>query len=182
MRRRWTCSLAAAVFLLSLLASPAVSTAAPAAIDPTVDPTIAATDDEGQEKPSRRKKDRKKRKDDDKGGKKDKKKFASAIKDHRKIDGLVTVYEKDGEFVLALRPHELGKVFMMSVTRHTGIGQSFLLASQVLGENPVRFMKVGKKIQMLLVNPYFRAEDDPEMRRAVNKSFSDSLVGASKIQ
>ena len=115
-------------------------------------------------------------------GHKEEPSFEEATKDFRKIPGLFDVYEKDGKYLMALKPAQLDTQFMVSVTRETGLGQLNLLAVQVLGETPVRFHQVGKRIQMLLVNTRFAALDDPEARRAVEKSFSDSLQGAAKIE
>ena len=151
--------------------------------------TIAAKDDQGAELPLRGKK-KKDKEEEAKGGgggqagaKKDEPAFDEVIKDAQKIEGLLTVYTKDGRYLLALKPDQLDKEFMVSLTRETGIGQTFLLlAAQVVGENPVTFHRSGKKIQMLLKNTRFTAVDDPEMRRAVTKSFSDSLAGSAKIE
>jgi hypothetical protein len=108
--------------------------------------------------------------------------FEEAIKDYRRIPGLMDVYEKDGRYLVALKPDQMEKDFMVSVTRETGVGQFGLLAAQVLGDGPMRFRKVGKKVQLLMRNTRFTAQDDPDIRRAVERSFSDSLAGSATIQ
>ena len=148
--------------------------------------TIAAKDDEGVVLPSWGKK-----KDEPKpaapGGptgvrKADEPPFEEIIKDAEKLDGLFTIFHKDDRYLMAIRPEQLDRDYMVSVTRETGIGESFLLAAQVLGDGPVRFHKVGKRIQMLWRNTRFTALEDPDIRRAVDKSFSDSLQGSSRIE
>ncbi len=198
MNRRWIALLA--VVLLAAWSPP------PAGADP-VDRTIreiapeatsdgpgsggivlrAAKDDEEEKKEKRSRRSRREKKSDEKDKKDEKgdkkaKPFADAVKDHEKITGLFTIYTKDGEHLLEIRPDQLDKEYMVSVTRERGVGQSFLLAVQVMGENPIRFTKVGKDVQLLLINPYFTSFEDPEMARAVDRSFSDSLVGSSTIK
>src|SRR5688572_30810070 len=157
---------------LLLTWAPAWSQDAPGA------PAVSAKDSEGVDLPARGKKKKKK----EEPAKSAPGPQQGPIKDHEKIDGLFTVYKKDDRYLLALKPDQLDTPFMVSVTRETGIGQGFLLAAQVLGENPVEFHKVGKRVQLLLKNPRFQAMDDPDIKRAVDKSFSDSLAGSAKIE
>ncbi len=112
-----------------------------------------------------------------------KKTFADMVKDRKKIDGLFTVYfdEKNHDYLMAIKPEQLEQDFMVSIARDTGIGESFILATMDLGQNPIYFRKVGKTIQMLLRNSRFTAHEDPEMARAVGRSFSDSLIGSTRI-
>ena len=110
------------------------------------------------------------------------KSFEDAIKGATKMEGLFDFYEKDGQYLMEIRPEQFDRDYMVSVTRETGIGQMRLLAAQVLGEIPIRFQKVGKKVQLLLRNTRFMALEDPDVRRAVDRSFSDSLHATSKIE
>ncbi len=116
------------------------------------------------------------------GGGKDLPAFDDVVKEHEKIEGLFDFYKKDGSYLMAVKPDQLDRDYMVSVTRDTGIGQMGLLASQVLGEGPVRFHKVGENLQLLLRNTRFVALDDADIRRAVDRSFSDSLLGAASLK
>ena len=187
----------AAVLLLLLLLAP-VSAAAPpdqagtsAGSDEAVTAARYAAEDPDKpaEKPSRKERRAKKKKDKD-AAKKDEAKqpekkettFADAIKDHETISGLFTIHKKDDEYLLELKPDQLDREFMTSLTRETGIGETFLLGAQVLWDNPVYFKKIGKDVQLLLKNPRFTSFKDPEMARAVKRSFSDSLIATSSIK
>ncbi len=110
------------------------------------------------------------------------KSFEDAIEGATRHEGLFTLYEKGGKYLMELRPEQLDTDYMVSITRETGIGQLGLLAAQVLGEIPIRFHKVGDGVQLLLRNTRFMALDDPDVRRAVDRSFSDSLHATSKIE
>ncbi|MFQ5701507.1 MAG: zinc-dependent metalloprotease [Acidobacteriota bacterium] len=169
-----------------MLAPPPATWAASRANGEQGSPT-AVKDDEGVEVPSRRRHKKKKKEEGEKGKKEERKgkkgkSFADVIKGHDKIEGLLTVYRKGDEFLLAIEPGQFDHDYMLSVTRETGIGQSFLLAAQVLGENPVRFHRVGESVQLIMKNPRFTAHDDPQMQRAVDRSFSDSLIASTKIK
>ncbi|HEY3175432.1 MAG TPA: zinc-dependent metalloprotease [Candidatus Polarisedimenticolia bacterium] len=194
MSRRWTLALALA-FLAAAPATPAGPTAralsdrpgGPAGID------AAAPDDgvdDSQQGESARKKEEKKEGTGiqpgaagAQGGKKpEEPPFDEVIKEAQKIDGLFTVYRKDDRYLLAIKPDQLDRDFMLSVTRETGTGEWFMLAAQVLGDGPVRFHKAGKRVQLLWRNPKATAVGEPEMSRAVARSFSDSLQGSSKLE
>src|SRR5688572_19466270 len=145
---------------LILSGAPAWPQSAPA------DPTVTAKDPEGKDLPARGKKKKKDKEDDKKpaadqksGAKKEEPAFEDTIKDHQKIEGLFTLWTKEGRYLMELKPDQIDSPFMVSVTRSSGIGQSFLLAAQVLGENPVEFRKVGKKVQAIMKNPRFQAMD-----------------------
>ncbi|MFQ5701506.1 MAG: zinc-dependent metalloprotease [Acidobacteriota bacterium] len=109
--------------------------------------------------------------------------FEEATKKLERIEGLFTLFRdpESNEYLIAVTPEQLDEDFMLSIARDTGIGQWFLLATMDLGENPVRFHKVGKNVQLILRNARFTAREDRQMARAVRRSFSDSLLGSSPI-
>ncbi len=148
----------------------------------------APEDPDAPKKPSRKerreqkKKEEIARKEQAKEPEKKETTFADAIKDHETIQGLFTIHRKDDEYLLELKPDQLGKEFMTSLTRETGIGETFILGVQVLWDNPIYFKKIGKDVQLLLKNPRFTSFENPEMARTVQRSFSDSLVGTSSLK
>ena len=188
---------AAALALLLLMAPPMTAAPDPAAASTgpegaTAIPEYAADNPDapaGPKKPSRKERREQKKKDaakkkesESKEPEKKETSFADAIKDHETIHGLFTIHKKDDEYLLEIKPDQFDKQFMTSLTRETGIGETFLLGVQVLWDNPIYFKKIGKDVQLLLKNPRFTAMTDPEMARAVKRSFSDSLVGTSSIR
>ena len=124
------------LFILALAGFAASLT--PAAASAATDgPAFTTKDPEGVDLPSWGRK----KKEDDKhpgpaGGagphKQEEPPFDEVIKDAEKIDGLFTLYKKDDRYLLALKPDQLDKDYMASVTRETGIGESLLLAAQVM--------------------------------------------------
>jgi len=186
MQKHLPLALVLAAMLVSLPAGPAPQ-AQESSPRPDEGSTIAAKDPEGAELPSWGKKKKEEEKPQGAPGgsglrKGEEPPFEDVVKDNDKLEGLFTIYRKDDRYLMAIKPDQLDHDYMVSVTRESGIGESFLLAAQVIGDGPIRFHRVGKRIQMLWRNTRFVSLDDPDMQRAVDKSFSDSLQGSSRIE
>jgi hypothetical protein len=115
--------------------------------------------------------------------KNDEKSFEEVVEDFEVIEGLFTFYrnEKEGKTFLEIRPEQLDKIYLCSITRTAGDGY-FFDSGAMLNEFPFVFKRVGKKIQFLHKNVYFQAASDAAINRALDRGLSDSLVGAAKIE
>jgi hypothetical protein len=115
--------------------------------------------------------------------KNDEKSFEDVVEDFAVIEGLFTFYrnEKEGKTYLEIRPEQLDKIYLCSITRTAGDGY-FFDSGAMLDEFPFVFKRVGKKIQFLHKNVYFQAASDAAIHRALDRGLSDSLVGAAKIE
>ncbi len=111
----------------------------------------------------------------------DKPSFAEKIKDARKTEGLFIIHRTEDAWLLEIKPDQLDRDFMMAVTRERGIGEMDLLGTMMLWDNPVRFQRVGGAVRLMLRNMRFFAAQDPERQRALQKSFSDSLLGSAPV-
>jgi hypothetical protein len=107
--------------------------------------------------------------------------FADIVKDAQVIKGLFTLYRTDEKVFLEILPDQLDKIYLVSLTMDSGLGEAGFYAAAMAGEAPISFHKQGKNIQLLARNTRFIAEDGP-MRRAVDRSFSDSIMGMTKIE
>ncbi|HJX84104.1 MAG TPA: zinc-dependent metalloprotease, partial [Candidatus Angelobacter sp.] len=108
--------------------------------------------------------------------------FAEIVKDAKVIKGLFTLYQTEEKVFLEILPDQLDKVYLMSLTCESGIGEGGIYASQMCGETPIVFHKQAKNIQMIARNTRFIAEENSPMQRAVSRSFSDSILGATKLE
>src|SRR6185503_5131938 len=99
--------------------------------------------------------------------------FADIVKDAQVIKGLFTLYRTDEKVYLEILPDQLEKIYLVSLTVDSGIGERGFYAAAMAGEAPVVFHKQGKNIQLMVKNTRFMADGGP-MRRAVDRSFSDS--------
>src|SRR5687768_7306002 len=107
--------------------------------------------------------------------------FAEVVKDAQVIKGLFTVYRTDEKVYLEILPDQLEKIYLVSLTFDSGLGERGFYAAAMAGEAPIVFHKQGKNIQLRVKNTRFVADDGP-MRRAVDRSFSDSVLGITKIE
>lgn len=107
--------------------------------------------------------------------------FAEIVKDAQVINGLFTLYRTEEKVFLEILPDQLDKVYLASLTIDSGLGERGFYAAAMAGEAPFVFHKLGKNIQLRVKNTRFIAEDGP-MRRAVDRSFSDSVLGLAKIE
>jgi hypothetical protein len=107
--------------------------------------------------------------------------FAEVVKDAQVINGLFTLYRTEEKVYMEILPDQLEKIYLVSLTVDSGLGERGFYAAAMAGEAPIVFHKQGKNIQLRVKNTRFVAEDGP-MRRAVDRSFSDSVLGITKIE
>jgi hypothetical protein len=107
--------------------------------------------------------------------------FADVVKDAQVIKGLFTMYRTDEKVFLEILPEQLEKVYLVSLTVDSGIGERGFYAAAMAGEAPLLFHKQGKNVQLIVKNTRFHADNGP-MQRAVGRSFSDSILGITKIE
>ena len=107
--------------------------------------------------------------------------FAELIKDAKAISGLFTLYQTEEKVYLELGADQLDRTYMLSVTCESGIGERGFYAAQMCGQLPVRFHRQAKTVQLVAVNVRFRAADTTAFQRAIGRSFSDSILGATPV-
>ena len=107
--------------------------------------------------------------------------FADIVKDAQVVKGLFTLYRTEEKIFLEILPEQLEKIYLVSLTMDSGIGERGFYAAAMAGQVPVAFHKQGKNVQLMIRNTRFLAENGP-MQRAVARSFSDSILGMTKIE
>lgn len=107
--------------------------------------------------------------------------FADLIKDAKAITGLFKLYQTEDKVYLELGADQLDRTYMLSLTCESGIGERGFYAAQMCGELPVRFQRQAKNVQLVAVNVRFRAADTSAFHRAIDRSFSDSILGATPV-
>lgn len=108
--------------------------------------------------------------------------FEDLVKDLVKIEGLFTLFEdpEEGTVYMQINPDQFGIIYLCTMTRQSGDAYMFD-ASSMLWNFPFFFQKVNKKIQLIQKNLNFRADDDPAMKRAIEKSISNSIIASTSI-
>jgi hypothetical protein len=106
--------------------------------------------------------------------------FADVVKDAQIIKGLFTFYKAEDKVLMEIQPDQFDKMYMLSLTCESGLGEGGFYADSYCGETPIVFHKEGKNVQVILKNTRFSAPDNSPMARAVAHSFTDSILGATK--
>jgi hypothetical protein len=107
--------------------------------------------------------------------------FATVIKDAKKIDGLVTLYQKDEKVWIELRPEDFDKSFFLSPKLATGIGEAAVFGGLMDDPQVVQFRRVHNQVQMIALNTEFTAKSGTPEGRAVAASFSPSLLASTPV-
>ena len=67
-------------------------------------------------------------------------------------------------------------MYIPSLTCESGLGEGGFYGAEMCGQTPVTFHKEGKTIQLIAKNTRFVAKQGLPIQRAVNRSFSDSIL------
>jgi hypothetical protein len=108
--------------------------------------------------------------------------FAEVVKDAKVIKGLFTFYQTEEQTYLEILPDQFDKMYMLSLTCESGIGEAGFYAAANCGDRAVMFHKQGKIVQLVAKNTRFVADENSPMERAVGHSFSDSILGSAKLE
>ncbi len=114
--------------------------------------------------------------------------FDTVVKDARRIDGLITVWQKDDKVWFELRPEDFDKPFFFGPKIAQGIGESGLFGGTMIGrwgsfgrQQTVEFRRVHRQVQLVARNTAYHAAAGTPEGRAVNAGFSPSLIGSSPV-
>ena len=119
--------------------------------------------------------------------KKKKKTFEEVTKDFEVIPGLFTIYRKDDEakVYMEIKPRQFDRLFLCAVTREAADGYFFdataLIPSFMNYGFPFVLKRVGKNVQFLHRNLYFRADENAPIAGAVERSVTNSILSVAKI-
>ncbi len=114
--------------------------------------------------------------------KKKKKTFEEVVEDFEIIEGLFTLYRKDDEakVYMEIKPDQFDKIYLCSITREAADGYYFD-SSAMMYYFPFILKRIGKKVQFIHKNVYYRADRESAIHRAIGRGVSNSIVGTAKI-
>jgi len=114
--------------------------------------------------------------------------FATVIKEAKKIDGALTLWQKDEKFWIELAPADFNKPMLFAPKIAQGIGESGLFGGTMIGpygrygkQQLVEFRRLHNQVQLIARNTEFRANDNTPEGRAVQAGFSPSLIGSAAV-
>jgi len=114
--------------------------------------------------------------------------FATVIKDAKKSDGALTVWQKDDKVWIELTPEDFGKAMLFAPKIAQGIGEGGLFGGSMVGpygrygrQQIVEFRRVHNQVQLVARNTEFGARENTPESRAVRAGFSPSLMGSAAV-
>ena len=114
--------------------------------------------------------------------------FATVTREARRIEGPLTLWQKDDKVWIELMPSQLGKPFFLSPKIKSGIGEAFVLGGLMAypvngagGPQVVEFLRVHNTIRMQARNTDIAAKAGTPEARAVESAYSHSLLGAAPV-
>ena len=107
--------------------------------------------------------------------------FAEVVKGAKREPGFFTVWRHGDHAWIEIRPDQLGKPFFFSIVRTKGVGERMVIAGLMGTRHIAYFKKVNGHIQLLAKNTRFRARPGTPTERAVESSFSESMLAAAPI-
>ena len=114
--------------------------------------------------------------------------FATVTAGARRIDGMMTLWQKDEKVWLELKPEDFNRPMFFSPKISQGLGEGGLLGgSMVFSSAPwgapqlVEFRKIHNLVQLVALNKTFRAKAGTPQSFAVDAAYSSSLVGSTPV-
>jgi hypothetical protein len=114
--------------------------------------------------------------------------FASVTRGARRIDGLITLWQKDEKVWLELDPEDFNRPFFLAPKIAQGIGEGGILGGLMVQRNGkvgraqiVEFRRVHNQVQMVARNPEYVARAGTPQARAVEAGFAQSLLASSSV-
>jgi hypothetical protein len=106
--------------------------------------------------------------------------FAALVKDAKKHDGFITLYEKEQHLYAEIKPQQLDQPILAPMV----IARGSASAGQPLNfgdEWVLSFRKVGDNLQLLRKNIHFTAPAGTPLEKAVKQNYTDSILMALPI-
>lgn len=113
--------------------------------------------------------------------------FATVVKDARRLDGLLPLWQKDDKVWFELRPEDFNKPLFLSPKLSQGIGEQSLFGGAMLGlqfggrPQIVEFRRQHNQVMLVARNQRFLAPAGSPEARSVASAFSDSLLGSTPV-
>src|SRR5215831_11450671 len=107
--------------------------------------------------------------------------FDKVVKGAKEYDGLFKLHRKDDKLYAELKPNQLDRPFLcpIAIARGLGMGGHTLNFDE---QWVLVFKRVGDKVHLVRRNVHFQAKKDSPLAKAVETTYTDSILKALKIQ
>ena len=114
--------------------------------------------------------------------------FASLTQGSRRVDGMLTLWQKEDKVWLELKPEDFNKPMFFSPKISQGIGEGGLFGGTMLrpyaewgSPQIVEFRKIHNLVQLVALNETFRAKAGTPQAHAVDSAYPVSLIGSTPV-
>ena len=114
--------------------------------------------------------------------------FATVTQGARKVEGQLTLWQKDDKVWLELRPEDFNKPMFFSPKISQGLGEGGVFGGTVIrayspwgAPQIVEFRRIHNVVQLVALNETFRAKAGTPEARAVAAAYSSSLIGSTPV-
>ncbi|AFY42154.1 zinc-dependent metalloprotease [Nostoc sp. PCC 7107] len=109
--------------------------------------------------------------------------FREIVKEVIKQEGLFTLYsnEESGKVYLEIKPEQLNKSYLATVTLESGLGENGIYSGLPLADFLFYFRRVNNNLHFVIQNVKFRIKPGEAEARSLARSFSDSVLYAVGI-
>ncbi|MBD1881494.1 zinc-dependent metalloprotease [Coleofasciculus sp. FACHB-T130] len=109
--------------------------------------------------------------------------FDETVKNTQKLEGLFTVYrnKQTGTIYLEIKPEQLNKNYLATITLDSGIGERGLYSGMPLQDMLFYFRRVNNNLHFAVRNVNFRTSPGNPEQRSLERGFSDSVLSSLKI-
>jgi hypothetical protein len=114
--------------------------------------------------------------------------FASIIKDARRIDGPLVLWQKEDKVWIEIQPTQFEQPFLLSPKIKSGIGEAFVLGGLMAmpingagGPQVVEFVRIHNSVRLQARNLEVTAKAGTPEARAVAASYAASLLGSTPV-
>ncbi|MDJ0696425.1 zinc-dependent metalloprotease [Mastigocoleus sp. MO_188.B34] len=110
--------------------------------------------------------------------------FSQITKNTELVKGLFNIYKdkEKNKIYLEIHPSQLNKNFLATATLESGIGEAGIYSGMPLQDFLFYFQRINKKLNFIVRNVNFRAQEGDPQRRSLARSFSDSVLYTVKIK
>ncbi len=110
--------------------------------------------------------------------------FDQVVKDTEKLNGLYTLYRQreTGKVYLEIKPTQLNKNYLGTVTMESGIGERGIYSGMPLQDFLFYFRRVNNNLHFVVRNVNFRTRPGDPQARSLARSFTDSVLYSLPIK
>jgi Met-zincin/Domain of unknown function (DUF5117) len=107
--------------------------------------------------------------------------FAEVIKDAKRSDGTIAIWQKDDKFWFELKPEDFNQPFFLSAKLKSGIGERSFFGGLMQDSGIIEFRRVYNQVQLIWRNIGYVAKPGTPEAFAIEAAYSPSLLASAQV-